>query len=239
MKYILLFLGLLLLPNPAITQVTSLQIIQQAIQKHDPHQNWDSLKLQIHIEEPRVQNPFRYSVLNLDNQTNSFSLKRNRDEHIATYIVDSTGNNMVLLNNKEEIEAELVEKYRLNPEISPRYRTFYHFYYGLPMSLTQEHIKGSKISSLEVINHSECYKVSIELIEERISKFWNIYFSVSDSTIVAVDIVFPDDPSKGERIVFNGEFIEGGVLFPKMRHWYGIKDGEYLGSDIIIKNVEH
>ena len=67
-------------------------ILEKLIIEHDSLNFWDKAKFKIHIQEPRISNPYRYSILRLDNSTNSFELSRNRDQHISKHIIDSIGN---------------------------------------------------------------------------------------------------------------------------------------------------
>ena len=89
-------------------------ILKKTIIEHDSLSNWDKTSLYIHIQEPRISNPQRYSILNLDNSTNTFKLARNRDQYISEHIIDSNGNSFVLLDGKTEIDTILIEKYRLD-----------------------------------------------------------------------------------------------------------------------------
>ena len=45
------------------------QVLQQASPQHDPQQVWTETRVALHIQEPRLLNPHRYSVLTLDNGT--------------------------------------------------------------------------------------------------------------------------------------------------------------------------
>ena len=231
---LVIFLFTLLSTSLIFGQVTTSAIIQQSIETHDPGGRWDSLDFEFHVEEPRIPNPVRYSIVHLDNNSAAFKLRRNHGEHEITYVVDQYGNHKALLDGKEEKDAELIEQYRLHPERAGRFEKFYRFYYGLPMSLEKGLVMNAQVKSVEVFDRDSCYKISLELSEPLISKYWNIYISTRTLSVRGVEIVFPEDPSKGERIVFDSSFYQEGVLFPRIRSWYGLMEGEYLGSDLIM-----
>ena len=110
-------------------------ILEKTITKHDSLNSWNETKMSLHIQEPRIANPHRYSILQLNNSTGFFKLSRNRDQHISEHVIDSSGNSFVLLNGKSEIDTTLIKKYRLDASRNIGYKTFYQLLYGLPMSL--------------------------------------------------------------------------------------------------------
>jgi len=240
MKYLIFTLSVLLLISCSdeVNVLDGESIINKSILKHDPNGNWDSLNLQVHIQEPRLSYPYRYSILRLDNAKNSFELTRNRDEHLSKHIIDSEGNSVVLLDGNEVIDTVLMKKYRLDPIRNVRYQKFYHLFFGLPMTLTDKRIKEYRETGYAIFNGKKCYEIEIELHEEMISKIWNIYLSELDYSLTGIEIFFPEDNEKGERIYFEHEINIGQVFIPRIRHWFEYNDNSYSGSDIIIKEVE-
>ncbi|AWX46318.1 hypothetical protein HME9304_03351 [Flagellimonas maritima] len=219
------------------TKVDDQSILEKTIAVHDSLDTWQTATLNLHIQEPRVSNPSRYSILKLDNENNTFELSRNRDEHISKHIIESNGNSSVLLDGKVETDTTLIQKYRLDASRSIGYKNFYKLLYGLPMSL-EEAMKEVVSTSDILFNNENCYSIEIELKEAIISKFWNIYVSKNDMTLKGVDIVFPDDPEKGDRIYFDGTINIDGLKIPRIRHWHELKDDTYSGSDLIIKEIQ-
>lgn len=213
------------------------QILTQSIKEHDSLGIWNQTKMNLHIQEPRVSNPYRYSILHLNNSNNAFVLTRNRDNYITKHIIESNGNSLILLDGKEEIDSMLIKKYRLDPSMNINYRKFYKSMYGLPMSLSNSLEKILETTE-DVFNGKECYKIELELKEEIISKYWNIYISKSNNRILGMDIIFPDKPGEGERLYFE-EIIEiEGIKIPRIRHWHKLKKNEYSGTDIIITEIK-
>lgn len=212
------------------------KILNNSIAAHDSSNQWRAAKLNFHIQEPRISKPFRYSVLMLDNSTNTFELSRNRDHHISTHGIESDGNSFVLLDGEPEIDSVLVKKYRLDPSRNAGYRSFYQLYYGLPMSLNQS--IGKILNTTEqVFNNEECYKLEIELKEKVISSYWHLFISKSTMQIRGIEIIFPDEPDNGERIYFDKLLFTNGMKIPRVRHWHELSDDSYSGTDIIVKEI--
>jgi hypothetical protein len=217
-------------------QLTGEEILLKSSQKHDPKNQWDTAGFEVYIQEPRMKNPVRFSIVKLDNKVNSFSLQRNRDENISTHIVDAKGNTKTLLNNKAITDTTLIKKYRLDPSRNKGYQRFYKLLLGLPMSLNKNEIASYNSFELSRFNDKSAYKVAVELKEPMFSKNWNLYFSEEDFKILGVEMVFPEDTTKGERIVFDGEIKLNKMIIPRIRHWRELNN-EYSGSDIILKKV--
>lgn len=212
------------------------QILEQTIAQHDPSNAWNETQLYLHIQEPRIANPQRYSILALDNATNSFRLSRNRDQYLSEHIIDGSGNSTVLLNGETNIDTALVNKYRLDPARNIGYKNFYHLLYGLPMSLNSSLEKIIEVSETE-FNQESCYQITIELKEPMISKFWNLLVSKSSMEVKGVEIIIPDNPDAGERLYFEGLITVNGIKIPRIRHWHELKNDTYSGTDIIVKEL--
>ncbi len=210
------------------------EILNKSIINHDQGRNWDELKLSIYIQEPRVSNPSRYSIVKLNNQDHSFELIRNRGNSVSKHVIDEKGVSKVYLDDSEEITKDLVEKYRLNPERNKGYRNFYKMMYGLPMSLNEEIVHEIGKVGSSMYNNIDCYKIPIQLKEEMFSKDWIIYISKDKFDFKGMEIIFPDDKTKGERLYFDGSIRINGIKIPRVRHWHELDDA-YAGSDIILK----
>lgn len=192
--------------------------------------------MNLHIQEPRIANPHRYSILQLDNSTDFFKLSRNRDQHISEHVIDNNGNSFVLLNGKAETDTALIKKYRLDASRNIGYKSFYQLLYGLPMSLNDS-LKEIVSVSESVFNEEQCFKIEMELKEPVISKFWNLFVSRSTMEIKGVEIIVSDKPDGGERIYFDGLIMVNGIKIPRIRHWHELKSNTYSGTDVIIKEL--
>lgn len=231
---ILSFLITILLSCNQEKPLNGSQILSNSIKVHDPSDAWGEATLNLYIQEPRISNPHRYSIVKLDNSNNTFELTRNRGKHISRHIIDSLGNSFVILDEKMEIDTGLVKKYRLSASRNADYKKFYQTMYGLPMSLSNSTEKIINTTT-GIFAQEECYKIQLKLKEKIISRYWHIFISTSDMKILGIEITFPDDPSKGERLFFDKIIEVNGMKIPRIRHWHNLEDNEYSGSDIILK----
>lgn len=217
------------------TPPTPQQLLARAIAQHDPEGQWESMRFHAHIQEPRVANTQRYSIVDMDNASGAFSLSRNRGAHVARYALDAQGNSSVWLDGKQDFADSTAAKYRLDTAMVRRYRGFYHFMYGLPMVLgdTAQLVAGE--AQRTMFQGQPCYQVALEANHAPMSKHWRVYIGVDTPWVRGVDIVFPAAPEKGERIVFGLPMSVGGVWLPRARHWHGLADGQYGGTDIVMK----
>jgi len=192
--------------------------------------------LNLRIQEPRLQNPVRYSVVKLNNKTGAFSLHRNRDNHVSNHIIDNQGNASTFLDGNVITDTLVIKKYRLDPSRNFGYRRFYQSLMGLPMSLHIEKLDSIGDVSEVVFNGLQSYKVPVVLEKAMFSKHWNLYFSQNDFSMIGLEMVFPDDLKKGERLLFEGNINLKGINIPRYKHWHELS-GEYSGSDIIVKEI--
>ena len=64
-----------------------------------------------------------------------------------------------------------------------------------------------------------------------------MFFAQKDFKILGIEMFFPENPNKGERLIFEGEFETNGIKIPRMKHWYELNN-VYSGSDIIISELK-
>ena len=237
MKHFLLFLLIIFTGcNSDKKSISSKSIIEKSIKKHDPKSNWNSTTINVHIQEPRLRNTNRFSVVKLNNKNGVFVLNRNRENSISTHIIDENNLAKTLLNNKIETDSVLIKKYRLDAKRNFGYKRFYQILLGLPMSLKNEDYKIKKEAIKTVFNNKKSYKIELKLKESLFSKHWNLYFSTVDFSIIGIEMIFPDKPEKGESIIFDKIIKINDMLIPRIRHWHEL-DNSYSGSDIIVKKI--
>lgn len=238
MRYFTLFLAILLAGcTSQQSQLTGKEILAKSIQKHDPKSQWSSSEFTLRIQEPRIQNSERFSLVYINNANNAFKLLRNRGEKIASYGINSEGITTVLLDNKIVTDSLSVQQYMLQPERIHIYKNSYETMLGLPMSLNKDLI--SKIGKVSKVNFNEktAFKIEVELKRNVFSNHWVLYVSDKDFRLLGIDIVFPNDPEKGERLYFEKSIQIGDIAIPRVKHWYDLKNS-YLGSDVIVKRLE-
>jgi len=232
------FLPSLSAQEEGIKALDAREVLQKSIAWHDPEGNWDKVQMKLHIQEPRLNNPDRRSIIMLDNATGAFRLERNRKDHITTHIITDDGVAVTLLDDAEIKDPLVIKEYRLEPNRNGLYRKFYSSLVGLPMSLTDEKIVQYGGVTNEFFNETNSLKVPLVLNDGVFSNHWNLYIAQDDYRLSGVEMYFPDDAAKGERLYFDQIIIVEAMRLPRMRHWHGISDDSYSGSDIIVKQIE-
>lgn len=240
MKYLLICCTFLVLSSYTTPNKckNSTYLLEQSKKYHDPNESWSQLDWKFHIQEPRTQNPARYSMVSLNNQNGTFELLRSREQSISAHKIDASGNAEVLLDGSKDFPEELEKKYRLNAARNQGYRKFYQMMYGLPMSLTDDLITEIKAAETVIFNKEEAYKIQIQLKEAMIGQYWRIFLSTKSHKVIGLEIVGEENAVAGERLFFDGEFNYKGIQIPRIRHWYDIETEAYSGSDIILKELE-
>jgi hypothetical protein len=235
--FFLLFLGILLSCNPSEKELSGEDILLKSIQKHDPKAQWKQAEFSLRIQEPRLQNPVRFSEVYINNKTNAFALKRNRGDKVASYQLNADGTTTVLLDNEAVQDTTMIAKYMLQPLRVKNYQWFYRVLLGLPMSLNEEVLDTIGTVSSVMFNQKESYKVEIKLQKPLFSDTWNLFISAEDFSLLGIEMIFPNDPSKGERLYFDKNIEIDDVQIPRIRHWYELDD-TYSGSDVIVKKLD-
>ncbi len=211
-------------------------ILEQSKKYHDKESKWESSYLSVHIEEPRVGNPTRFSRIKLNNERGSFELERILDIGTLQRIVSEFGIPKVLLNGSSAIPKEIEDEYRLQKYRNLAYYDFYKLMYGLPMSLTEEIVIAKDNAKSINFKGREAYKINLTLNESIISKNVSVYISQIDFSLVALEFIHEDRDN--EIIEFEEEYRYESISIPRFRHWYNVVTEEYQGSDFIIKNLE-
>lgn len=245
MKIMKLLIGLLLI-SVTISWKTnntncknSIYILNKVKDKYDVNHHWDESELKIHIQEPRVGNPQRYTKLTLKNSDDYFEMERFREDGIVKRILTKTGESEIFLNGKSRLSEAEVEKYRLNVERSKSHKKFYKLMYGLPMSITDKLWKQIEPAQEAEFEGNEVYRIRIELKDNMISNYWTLIIGLENYELLAIEFNHPEEPEKEEEIIkFGGQFEVNGVKIPRIRNWFIKGTNEYLGTDIIIEELK-
>lgn len=214
-------------------------ILQKLIRSHDPLNNWPKAKINIHLEEPRVGNPKRYTRLMLDNAKKFFQMERKRDEGIVKRVFQTDGSVLITIEGLDKISNELKEKYALNAQRTKDFQNFYTVLIGAPMSFADLSFIKTEPAITKKYQEKDVYALAVELENEIISKNWTLIISEAMDEILALEFNYPNHPEREEEIIkYEGELVVDGIKFPRMRHWHLKDSGEYLGSDLIIGELD-
>lgn len=213
--------------------MTGDELLEKAIQFHDPNGNWNSFKGELFVTMETPKNADRKSKINIDLPNQYFSVLANRDTIITEFIVDKE-NCTFSLNGKQDLSADLKKKYSLNCERAELYKNYYTYLYGLPMKLKDDGtIIHQKVEKRQF--KGKDYLVLKATYNKEVGKdTWYFYFN-PETFAMEVYQFFKDTKDSGEYILLSGIETINAIKMPKVRAWYYNKDNNYLGTDILSK----
>ncbi|GJM33640.1 MAG: hypothetical protein DHS20C18_26410 [Saprospiraceae bacterium] len=166
-------------------------------------------------------------------------MERFREDGIVKRILTGNGDSKIFLNGESELSEAIIEKYKLNQERSISHKNFYKLMYGIPMSITDKLWKKILPAQKAEYEGREVYRINMELNEKMISTYWTLIIEVETYKLLAIEFNHPDEPEKEEEIIkFEGEFEFNGIKIPRIRNWYIKGTNEYLGTDIVVEELE-
>ncbi len=216
-------------------ELTGVQLLEKAIQYHDPNHNWTTFngELLVTMETPNSPNRESEIVINLPSEM--FYIQAKRDTITTEYTLDKT-KCLIKLNGSEDISEAQIKTYNLNCERANMYKNYYTYLYGLPMKLKDE----GTILGADVVRKTFMGKEYLVLkasYDEHVgSDVWFFYFNPKTYAMEIYQFFKTDDNGKlkrdtGEYILLTETTTVNGIKIPKDRAWYYNKDDKYLGTD--------
>jgi hypothetical protein len=212
--------------------LTGPQLLDKAIDYHDPNGNWETFSgmLKVTMETPNNSN--RISQITIDLPKEYFHLVASKDSTQTTYTLNKKNCTTTITDSISHPNQR-----RTPCETARLYKNYYTYLYGLPMKLKDP----GTIISKEVLKKkfkSKDYLVVKATYDEAVgSDVWYFYF---DPETFAMEVYQffkgnPDGSGKdtGEYILLSEEVNINEIKMPKNRAWYYNKDDKYLGTDIL------
>lgn len=212
--------------------LTGNELLEKAIQYHDPNGNWNSFndELLITMEIPEKPNRDSHIQINLPNQF--FSVKASVEGKTTEYIINKDSVTIVFNGIKNPSEA-ILKEHKLSKESALLYKNYYTYLYGLPMKLKDlGTIIHEKVESKTFKNKD--YWVLKATYSEHVGKdIWYFYFDKDTYAMEVYQFFREESKNDGEYILLSDEEIIHDIKMPKVRAWYMNKDDKYLGKDIL------
>ena len=192
---------------------TAQQVLEQAIQYHDPNGEWPTLNAQFDFTETRPNGADRITFMILDNKSSYMKLNRN-DEEAYQLMSDEA---VTLIGDGDEARAI-------------RMRNYYLYLWGLPMKLLDEGTQLDETVKEEPVGDVPCYVLTVYYEAET----YYFHFDKESGrmmqyTFIKVGI------EKGEVIKLRDEISFGTIKIPQKRSWYTIPENKFLGMDTLDK----
>mgnify|MGYP003150411801 CR=1 FL=1 len=213
--------------------ITGDELLEKAIQFHDPNGNWNTFKGELFVTMETPNSSLRESKININLPKQYFSVVAKRDTVITEFIVDKNEIRFSL-NGDENPSEELKKKFSLNEERANLYKNYYTYLYGLPMKLKDDGtIIHQKVEKRQFKGKE--YLVLKATYNQEVGKdTWYFYFN-PETFAMEVYQFFKEEKDSGEYILLSGLETVNDIKMPKNRAWYYNKDNKYLGTDILSK----
>ena len=212
-------------------ELTGNQLLEKAIQFHDPNNNWETFTGVLFVTMETPKNGDRVSKINIDLPKQYFSVVAKRDTIITEFIVDKNETSFSLNGDKNPSE-ETKKKYSINNKRANLYKNYYTYLYGLPMKLKDEGTIIDQKVERKTFKGKEYLVLKATYKQEVGKDTWYFYFNPKTYSMEVYQF-FKDTKDSGEYILLSGLETINEVKMPKIRAWYYNKDDKYLGTDIL------
>ena len=232
MKNLILFFTILFSTYLYCQVLTGNELLEKAIQYHDPNGNWPAFnnELFITMEIPEKPNRDSHIVINLPSQV--FSVKSIVEDKITDYIIDKDSVS-IIFNGKSNLSKAILKENGLSESRAKLFQNYYTYLYGLPMKLKDP---GTIIHE-KIINKNfkgiDYWVLKVSYEKGVGNDIWYFYFDKNNYAMKVYQFLHDESKNDGEYILLSGEEIINDIKMPKNRAWYMNKDDKYLGTDIL------
>lgn len=232
MKNLLLFFTILFSTYSFCQVLTGNELLEKAIQYHDPNGNWGSFNDQLFItmEIPEKPNRDSHIIINLPKQF--FSVKSIIENQISEYIINKDSVS-IIFNGKSNTSKDVLEENNLSKNRAKLFQNYYTYLYGLPMKLKDPGTIIHKETYNRTFKGKDYWVLKASYEEEIGNDIWYFYFDKNNYAMEVYQFFHDELKNDGEYILLSGEEIINDIKMPKNRAWYMNKDDKYLGTDIL------
>ena len=219
--------------------ITSKQLLQNAINYHDSDGKWQSFNNEFTVVMTTPNSPKRTSNISINLPQEYFSVTATKDTVTTTYTLNKSKCKMSY--NGKVLDSTQAKEKKMTCDRASLYKNYYSYLYGLPMKLTDP---GTNLSDKveEKTFKGKDYLVLKATYDEAVgSDVWYFYFNQKTYAMEIYQFFKTDDngnekPDTGEYILLSEEAVVNGIKMPKVRAWYYNKDDKYLGTDTLIED---
>jgi len=215
-------------------EITGQQLLDKAINYHDPNGNWDSFKGKLQVTMTTPDKKQRVSDIEMDIPRQIFQLQFEQDDDKISQRLEK-GECTLALNGSNSISTENIEKHRLTCERAKLMKDYYTYLYGLPMKLKNPGTVISPKIERKKFKGKEYFVLKATYEKEVGEDIWYFYFDPDTYAMEVYQFFHDEAKNDGEYIILTGEETASGIKMPKTRAWYYNKDDKYLGTDVLTK----
>ena len=213
-------------------ELTGQQLLEKAIQYHDPNGNWTTFNgtLQITMETPK--NPDRVSTIKINLPQEYFYVKASQGDKVTEYTVEKK-NCAISYNGKKNLSEDILKENNLSCKRANLFKNYYTYLYGLPMKLKDEGTIIDPKVRKKTFKGKEYLVLKVTYTEKVGKDTWYFYFDPKTYAMEVYQFFKDESKNDGEYILLTEEVVVNDIKMPKKRAWYYNKDNGYLGTDIL------
>lgn len=213
-------------------ELTGAQLLENAIQYHDPNGNWKTFKGDFNITMEIPEKANRESHITIDLPQQYFSVKAKTNNNLSEYIIDKDSIT-ILFNGNKNPSKDILKTHRLSKERAKLYKNYYTYLYGLPMKLKDAGTIIHNYVESKTFKGKTYWVLKVTYDEKTGEDTWYFYFNKTTYAMEIYQFYHDETKNDGEYILLSEEEIIKGIKMPKIRAWYINKDDTLLGTDIL------
>lgn len=233
-KQLTFFLAVFAIVSIQSQKITGKELLERAIQYHDPDGKWETFKGTLFITMETPKNLNRDSEIKIDLPNQYFYVKATQGKNTSEYTINKDKCS-ITFNGDTNPSEEIKKKHKLSCDRANMYKDYYTYLYGLPMKLKDPGTIIHKEVNLKKFKEKNYLVLKATYKEEVGKDVWYFYFNPKTYAMEAYQFYHDESKNDGEYILFSGIETINGIKMPKKRAWYYNKNGQYLGTDILKK----
>ena len=227
MRLLVLLLCFFIVFQSGGQDLSSTQLLDNAIAYHDPLGSWKSFNGVLHITMVTPNKSNRESKIHINLADDYFFLKATRDSVETKYTIKQG-------KCSTSITDTIYPSNKRTPcETAKLYKNYYTYLYGLPMKLKDPGTNISEAVIKKTFKGKEYFVLKVTYDEEIGTDTWYFYFDPNTYAMEVYQFFKDESKNDGEYILLTEELTINNIRMPKNRAWYYNKNNAYLGTDIL------
>ena len=228
-----IFLVIILISNNLFSQeITAKELLKNAINFHDPMNNWTDFKGSFIVKMFTPDQRIRESFIEIDLKNELFNMSVKKDQN-KTLTAINKSDCKIIFNGSERFSLEDEKKHRLTCKDAFKMKNYYTYLYGLPMKLNDPGTILDSIVKRRKFKGKEYLVLKVTYDESVGDDTWYFYFDPLTYAMEVYQFFKDETRNDGEYIILEDIEKVNGIKMPKTRSWFFNKDDKYLGKDIL------
>ncbi len=213
------------------------QLLDKAIEYHDPDGNWSSFKASLTVTMNKPKSTERTTKIQLDLPSQFYSASVQKDGNTTTSTLDKE-NCTLMYNGSTDIPSAVQDSLGLNCDRALMMRDYYTYLYGLPMKLKDPGTNVYEKIQQKTFKNKEYLVLKVDYDEAVGKDTWYFYFDPKTYAMEVYQFFHEESKNDGEYILLTDTMEVHNIKIPKTRTWYYNKGDVYLATDILTEAAE-